>query len=151
MLTVRARPAPRACALGFTLIELMTVVAIVALVMLLGYPSYEAHVLRTQRTEGRSELLRLAAAQERYFTNCNAFATSFDGAQSECKGLGYPESTVTTEGGHYEISLDGDGSGFTLTATPQGRQAKDTDCGNLTLSDTGAKGASGSKGAEGCW
>ena len=136
---------------GFTMIELMIVVAVMALIVMIGYPSYEAFVTRTRRAEGKRELLALATAQERYFTNCNAYAAALDGSQANCTGLGGGAATRRSENGYYVVSLAGGGTSYTLTATAQGPQARDAVCGNFTLTDTGAKTVSGTGTVEDCW
>lgn len=136
---------------GFTLIELMIVIAVMAVLVAIAYPSYEAFVTRTRRAEAKRELLALATAQERYFTNCNAYAATLAGSQANCTGLGSGAATRTTENGHYEISLAGGGASYTLTATARGAQAQDALCGNFTLTDTGAKSVSGTGTVEDCW
>src|SRR5688572_15049043 len=136
---------------GFTLIELMIVVAVLAIIVVIAYPSYDAFVTRTRRAEAKRELLALATAQERYFTNCNAYAAALDGSQANCTGLGGGAATRTTENGYYLMSLAGGGGSYTLTATAQGPQARDTVCGNFTLTDTGAKTVSGTGTVEACW
>ena len=136
---------------GFTLIELMIVVAVRAVLVLVAYPSYESFLTRTRRAEAKRELLALATAQERYFTNCNAYAAALDGSQANCTGLGGGAATRTTENGYYLISLAGGGASYTLTATAQGAQVRDDVCGNYTLTDTGSKSVSGSGTVETCW
>src|SRR5690606_11790491 len=59
---------------GFTLIELMIVVAIVAILAAIAYPSYINYIQRTRRADGHEMLMRMAAAQERYYTNYNHYA-----------------------------------------------------------------------------
>lgn len=136
---------------GFTLLELMITVAIVAIVAALALPSYSDQVRKTYRAEARQTLMRLATAQERFYTNCNRYATSLSGAQANCAGLGQAAASIDSENGYYAITLAGDGSTFTLTATAQHGQEKDTKCGNLSLTDAGVKGATGTLGAADCW
>ena len=136
---------------GFTLIELMITVAVVAILAAVALPSYQEQVRRTHRADARQALMRLATAQERFYTNCNRYATALNGAQSTCSGLDAGAATIDSENGYYRISLAGDGSSYTLTATPQKGQVADTKCGNLSLTDTGAKGATGTLGAAECW
>lgn len=138
---------------GFTLIELMVTVAIMGILTAIAYPSYESYLVRTRRAEARSELLRLSVAQERFYTNCNRFAATLEGAQSTCTGLGLASATPSSDNGYYRFSLAAaaDAMSYTLTAVPQNGQARDTDCASFTLSDTGAKTASGSAGGAKCW
>src|SRR5688572_16422624 len=128
---------------GFTMIELMIVIAVLSILVLIAYPAYDSFVTRTRRSEAKRELLALATAQERYFTNCNAYAAALDGSQANCTGLGTGAATRTSENDHYLISLAGGGTTYTLTATARGAQAEDAICGNFTLTDTGA--------IEDCW
>ena len=60
---------------GFTLVELMVVVAIIGLLAAIAIPSYRDYVIRAQRTDGKSALLDLQARQERYFFSRNVYAT----------------------------------------------------------------------------
>lgn len=121
---------------GFTLIELMIVVAIVAILAAIAYPSYTNYVLRTRRADGKEFLMRIAAAQERYYTNFNRYATL------DNLNLGTTES----EKRYYsvEVTLGNGDQTYLLTAAPQGAQGADQ-CENLLLTNTGAKDWSGAK------
>ncbi len=136
---------------GFTLLELMITVVIVAIFAALALPSYQEQIRKTRRADARQELMRFATAQERFYTNCNRYATALNGAQSSCSGLGAAAATVNSENGYYAISLAGDGSTYTLTATARNGQESDAKCGNLSLTDAGVKGATGTLGAADCW
>lgn len=127
---------------AFTLIELMIVVAIVAILAAIAYPSYTNYVYRTRRADGKEFLMRVAAAQERYFTNMNKYASM------ATLGLG-----TTSEKGYYtvDVTLANSDQNYTLTASPQGPQAPDQ-CGNLTLNHTGFKDSSTHNESNGkCW
>ena len=129
---------------GFTLIEVMVVVAIIGILASIALPSYREYVLRGNRAEGQAFLTAAAARQERYRAQNNGYANTLTKL--------YGETTKTSETGKYSlgVSVAGDNSdgGFALTAT---QSFGDTDCGNLTLNGLGEKDASGSKGAEDCW
>lgn len=118
---------------GFTLIELMTVIAVVAILTALAVPSYRDYVLRTNRMEAINILLDVAACQERTYVRFNQYDTSLCGASS------------TTANGLYTVSMNTSNSNqnYTLTATAQGNQVNDS-CGNLTLTDQGIRGTSAS-------
>ena len=131
---------------GFTLIEMVVVLAILAILVAVTYPSYQNYLFRGRRADGREMLQRVAAAQERFYTNRNRYTTDLTGATGINLGSDYSEA------GHYRISIvvpDG-GQSFTLTATPQGIQARDP-CGNLTVNNVGARGFSGSASNGSCW
>lgn len=132
---------------GFTLIEVMIVVAIIGILAAIAYPSYTEYVKRGNRTEGQALLSDAAARQERYFSQNNAYVT----AAADIGKLGMNLSNNRSATGKYVFSVskvDGDG-GYTLTAT---QQFSDTKCGNLTLTANGVKGATASgASASDCW
>lgn len=126
---------------GFTLIEVMIVVAIVAILAAIAYPSYADYAFRSRRADGKEMLMRIASAQERYYTNLNRYAAIAD------LGLGN-----TSEKGYYTIAvaLANSDQTYTLTATPATAQVGDK-CANLTLTNSGSKGFSGNESNGKCW
>ncbi len=135
---------------GITLIELLTVIVVIAILASIAVPSYRNHLLRTQRAEAKTALLQLQAAQEKFYLHRNAYTDDVTGAPPD--GLGLP---ALTETGKYAISVElgADGQGYTATAMPApgGGQEDDTDCGSLTITDTGVRGATGPRGTQECW
>jgi len=63
-------------ATGFTLIELMIVVAVVAILATIALPSYAQYMMRLHRTEAQSYLMQIAQRQQQYFLDSRAFASS---------------------------------------------------------------------------
>ncbi len=131
---------------GFTLMELVTVMAIIALLAAIAYPSYQNYAFRARRTEGREMLQRIAAAQERFYTNRNTYTSDLTTA------AGLNLGTTSSESGHYNITIDvpAGGQTYTLTASPLGVQANDK-CANLTVNNVGARGFSGDASNGSCW
>ncbi|MBP7997487.1 MAG: prepilin-type N-terminal cleavage/methylation domain-containing protein [Thiopseudomonas sp.] len=128
---------------GFTLIEVMIVVAIIGILAAIAYPSYDEYVKRGNRTEGQAFLSDVAARQERYFSQNNAYIT----AAANVAKLGLSSTNSAT--GKYTLGLAGGGGGYTLTAT---QTFGDSKCGNLSLNALGVKGRSGAgKTLEECW
>ena len=125
---------------GFTLIELMIVVAIIALLASIGYPAYTDYVIRGKRSEGRATLLDAAAKQERYYSDNNQFATL------ETVGI-----STSSDNDYYTLSMtldDTNNQSFTLTATPS---TIDADCTTLTYTNAGTKDFTGSGDLKTCW
>ena len=124
---------------GFTLIELMIVVAIVALLAAIAVPSYARYVEKARRADAKSALLDAAQRLERCYTQNNTY-------------VGCPVATGLTGDGFYTIAAPTqEANAFTLTAAPAGPQVNDTRCGTLTLNSDGSRVASGSLGTDRCW
>ena len=129
---------------GFTLIELMIVVAIVAILAAIAYPSYQEHVRKTRRAQGKADMMELAQRLERTYTIDRAYTA----ADTICdKDLQSPVSGTS----YYKLTTACTATTFTITAAPQNAQTSDTRCGTLTLNQLGVKTADGTLGAGGCW
>lgn len=120
---------------GFTLIELMIVVALIGILASIAYPSYQSSVTNARRSDGMSTLLNIMSAQERNFTMNNAYTTDMSSL-----GFAVDAGEVVSENSFYRISASfcttGDSSCIKLIAAPQGGQASD---GNLTINSIGSK------------
>jgi len=93
---------------GFTLVELMIVVAIIALIAAVGYPSYRDHIARGQRSEGQQFLSDFAQRQEQFLLDQRQYATTLQTLR-----LSVPA------GIKYVVPAQGDTlSGVDNTATP---------------------------------
>jgi len=123
---------------GFTLIELMIVVAIVAILAAIAYPSYTRYVEQARRADGKSALLDAAQRLERCHTQTNTYVGCAFGA-------------VSPDGFYAIAATVQEAMTFTLTATPQGAQAGDTRCGMYTLTSNGTRAVTGSLGVARCW
>ena len=119
-------------AAGFTLIELMIVLAVVALLTTLAYPSYERHLLRGNRSVGQAFLLDLAQRQEQFLLDRRRYTDALTGANSLNLPLP-PEvaqmyNIVLCESTTCPIAWAVGRPGFQamLTPIPGGRQVRDT-------------------------
>ena len=130
---------PAAVAPGFTLIELMIVLAIVGILAMVAYPSYMESVKRGQRSSARTSLLEAQQFMERFYAANSRYTT--DEAGSVSPTLPARLLAVPAEAPRYNLSVVATLNAYTLTATPIGTDI----CGDLTLTHTGVKGRSASE------
>lgn len=142
---------------GFSLMELLIVVAIIGVLAAIAYPAYTNHIVKTKRGAAKSFLTQVATKQEQYYLDNKEYT-------DDLTKLGYPADPffvdknsnvagATSAGAIYKIEGTQTAvSNFTLTATPVNAQAtQDTVCANLTLTNRGQKGISGSGSVSDCW
>ncbi|MDO5505888.1 MAG: type IV pilin protein [Pseudoxanthomonas suwonensis] len=120
---------------GFTLIELMIVVAIIAILASIAYPAYTSHIVKTRRAAASTCMMEAAQFMERYYT------THMSYANASLPGLGCQAEL----GDHYRFALATlTANTFSITATPQATQAsRDTTCATLSINQAGSKSVSG--------
>jgi type IV pilus assembly protein PilE len=136
---------------GFSLIELMIVVAIIGIIAAFAYPAYNDFVLDGRRSEAKAALTETAHRLERCFSAVGAY----NNASCNTTNIGGANigTATATETGFYNVNATArTATGFTLQAVPQGVQAAaDTECGTLTLDQAGTKGISGTGTVGDCW
>lgn len=123
---------------GFTLLEMLTTVALIGILLAIAIPIYQDHIRRVHRVDAQKSLVELAQYLERYYTSQGSYVgASLPYQHSPRNGpvryrLGFAEEPESAR--------------FTLMAEPQGSMAGDN-CGTLTLASSGLRGAA----EERCW
>lgn len=133
---------------GFTLVELMIVVAIIAILAAVVLPSYQDSVRKARRTDAKTAVTTIAQLLERYNTQNNTYVGATLGT---CAGAaGSIPFKNCSENGYYTILLTGQTiNSFLVTATATGSQAADTACPTYTIDQTGVRGPAAT--AATCW
>lgn len=137
---------------GFTLIELMIVVAVVGILASVAYPSYQDHVRKSRRTSAQAVMMEMAAKQHQRLLDVRSYAgTTATPATATTLGVSAPSDLAS----HYTVNSVADMTAtpptFTVTATPTTAQSGDK-CGTLTLNQTGLREARKNGAAvSGCW
>lgn len=136
---------------GFTLTELLIVLAIIGLLLAVALPSYRKQAMKSNRASAKAVLMQLISREEAFFSDRKVYATTL-------AGLGYTQDpmyvgtdgaiTATSTGALYTVSFVAGATqtAFTLQAAPTGTQASDT-CGTLSITSLGVK----SPTTSGCW
>jgi type IV pilus assembly protein PilE len=141
---------------GFTLIEIMMVIAIIGILAAIALPGYEQYVTRSKRGLAKSAIVQVMDRQAQFFVDNKRFATDLTDLGYGEDGFGINRSgkevASTSADRVYVVQLASGAStmAFTMEAVPQLSQAtKDAKCGTLQITHTGVKSVTGT--GTDCW
>lgn len=124
---------------GFTLIEVMIVVAIIGILAAIAYPSYQQYVIRGNRGAAQAAMMDIANREQQLLLANRAYVAAANAA-AFAASTGYVLPTEVSAKYGFTITLGaGAVPSFTITFVPTGSQASD---GDLTLTSEGVKGPS---------
>lgn len=131
-------------ALGFTLVELMITLAIIGILATIAYPSYQDHVIRSNRATAQVCLTEMAQFMERFYTTNMRYDRTAAGV-----AVALPVTNCSNElRARYDFAFTAapTATTYSIGATAKGSQANDKSCKSLALDNTGQKTP-----ASGCW
>ncbi|MEX3773917.1 type IV pilin protein [Pseudomonas sp. MYb118] len=125
---------------GFTLIEIMIVIAIIGILITIGYPSLTEYVKKGRRAEVTGLLSEQAQILERYYSRNNLYTNA---------------TGLSAGNDYYTITPTLADQTFLLTATRKTGSSMATDkCGDFTITNTGVRSmvnAASGVGTKDCW
>jgi type IV pilus assembly protein PilE len=141
--------------LGFTLIELMIVVAIVGILAAIAFSLYSTQVQKARRTDARTAVQDLAGREERFFSVANNYSQTptdvgYGGVFPQPVGSGYYNINVVVGTGPPPNLAPT----FTVTATAIPPQTADSSCASFSANQLGQQSSLDSGGADStavCW
>ena len=140
------RFANRRAAAGFTLVEMVIVVLIISVLAAIAYPAYQDSVVKARRNAAKACVMEASQFLERFYTTNNLTYVGGPAAWTGC-------AAGTDVTNHYTVTPVAAGPrAYTVTAVPRALQlVKDTQCGTLSINNTGVKTKTGSKSVDYCW
>ena len=138
---------------GFTLIELMVVVAVVTILVTIAVASYSSSIRKSRRTDAKTALLDLAGREQQFYTINNAYTNLASDLGYGAAGATFP---ITVGSGYYQVdapvvtlATPTVPATFSIKAEAIGTQVNDTSCLTFTITNTGQQSSTG--GGTDCW
>ena len=125
--------------LGFTLIELMIVIAVLTILASIAYPSYTSYVKRSNRSAAQQLMLNISNREEQYLLDVRQYTGALDNTGLNLSQQGWSCSAATCSNDFYDIAVAADVGPpprYTITAVAKGNQLSD---GDLSLNNIGVK------------
>jgi len=124
---------------GFTLVEVLIVVAIIAILTAVAWPSYTRYVMRGKRADAQTLMMFISSREEQYLLDARAYTAALDSTGLNLARQGWTCSATTCSNANYDITVTvtaGPPPAYTINATAKSTQVSD---GNLSLNNLGAK------------
>lgn len=121
---------------GFTLIELMIVVAVIAVLAMIALPMFTEQLRKGKRAEAMRALAQIQLRQEAYRSNATSYGnlTGADVANGNILGSVAAVTAYNAGLAYYTVTVSGNtATAYVITATRKGAMANDPKCGDFTI------------------
>lgn len=140
---------------GFTLIEVMIVLAIVGILLAVALPSYTSYVARANRADARGQMLQVSQFMQRFYAANDKFHEDRSG-NGNAAGQSVPANLMRSPADGtqlYTLTVLATANAFTVTAVPlTGTKMAGDPCGTLVLTSSGVRGVDGATlSRDECW
>ena len=143
---------------GFTLIELMIVVAITAILAAIAIPAYQKQIMQSRRASAKTALLDVASREEKFYAISNYYPASLSSVGYANVTAGAMQVPNNTNEDYYSVTIAVNAAAgttpasFTATAAPKNAQISDS-CGTYSVTDLGVQSTTGTNSGtgSGCW
>ena len=128
---------------GFTLVELVIVIAVVGILSAIAFPSYQNFIREGRRADAQNMLLQVASLQEQFYSENGFYGrledilTDVDSGEAASDG-GYYNITASCAPDSDDCQANARPQFYTLTARGLDIQ-EDDECGNLTYNQSGVR------------
>ncbi len=125
--------------LGFSLIELMIVVAVIGVLAGIAFPSYQSYMRRSNRADAQQLMMNIANREQQYIIDARQYTATIGAGGLNTGGSGWTCAATCTNS-KYTVAVTVDNTAtppsYSVTATPSTTQSAD---GTLTLDSVGNK------------
>ena len=124
---------------GFTLVEVLIVVAVISILSAVAWPSYTRYVMRGKRADAQQVMMDISSREEQYLLDARAYTAAVDNTGLNIARQGWTCTATTCSNANYDITVTataGPPPAYTINATAKSTQVAD---GNLSLDNLGAK------------